>query len=111
MTYPTTHPAICPRPAAPDRHGPKGSVSLTLSPFGPRRPASTVHGHPAARATESIVYRDRERRGEALARREHPQVGAGVDERVRRRRHGLEGDHVVSGGREHLRVAVAVQER
>jgi hypothetical protein len=49
---PTT---ICPRPAAPDRHGPKGSVSLTLSPFGPRRPASTVHAHLAARAMESII--------------------------------------------------------
>jgi hypothetical protein len=56
MADSTTPTAICPRPAAPDRHGPKGSVSLTLSPFGPRRPASTVHGHLAARAMESTIY-------------------------------------------------------
>ena len=50
--------AICPRPAAPDRHGPKGSVSLTLSPFGPRRGwvgQITVHGHLATRAMDSII--------------------------------------------------------
>jgi hypothetical protein len=50
---PTT---ICPRPAAPDRHGPKGSVALPLSPFGPRRPASTVHEQLAARAAESAIH-------------------------------------------------------
>ena len=55
MADSTTHTTVCPRPAAPDRHVPKGSVSLTLSPFGPRRPASTVHGHLAARAIESII--------------------------------------------------------
>jgi hypothetical protein len=55
MTDSMTPTTICPRPAAPDRHGPKGSVSPTLSPFGPRRPASTVHGHLAARAMESII--------------------------------------------------------
>jgi hypothetical protein len=55
MTGSTTPTTICPRPAAPDRHGPKGSVSLTLSPFDPRRPASTVHGHLAARAMEPII--------------------------------------------------------
>jgi hypothetical protein len=55
MTDSTTPTTICPRPAAPDRHGPKGSVSLTLSPFGPRRPASTVHGQLAARAMKSII--------------------------------------------------------
>jgi hypothetical protein len=55
MTESATPATICPRPAAPDRHGPKGSVSLTLSPFGPRRPASTVHGHLATRATDSII--------------------------------------------------------
>jgi hypothetical protein len=55
MTDPTTPTTVCPRPAAPDRHGPKGAVSPTLSPFGPRRPASTVHGHPAARAMGSII--------------------------------------------------------
>src|SRR6188508_3508368 len=47
----------CPRPAAPDRHGPKGSVALPLSPFGPRRPASTVHDHPAPRDSESTIER------------------------------------------------------
>jgi hypothetical protein len=31
-------------------------VSLTLSPFSPRRPASTVHGHLAARTMESTIY-------------------------------------------------------
>jgi hypothetical protein len=55
MTDSTTPTAICPRPAAPDHHGPKGSVSLTLSPFGPRRPASTVPDQLAARAMESII--------------------------------------------------------
>jgi hypothetical protein len=55
MTESMTPTAICPRPAAPDRPGPKGSVSLTLSPFGPRRPASTVHGQLAAWATDSII--------------------------------------------------------
>jgi hypothetical protein len=58
MTDSTTPTAICPRPAAPYRHGnaiPPGPVSLTLSPFGPRRPASTVHGQLAARAMKSII--------------------------------------------------------
>jgi hypothetical protein len=55
MTDSTTPTAICPRPAAPDRHASKGSVSPTLSPFDPRRPASTVHGHLAARAMKSII--------------------------------------------------------
>jgi hypothetical protein len=55
MTDSTTPTAICPRPAAPDRHGPKGSVSQTLSPFGPRRPASAEHGPLAARAMESVI--------------------------------------------------------
>jgi hypothetical protein len=55
MTESTTPTPSCPRPAAPDRHGPKGSVALPLSPFGPRRPASTVHGHLAARAMDSVI--------------------------------------------------------
>jgi hypothetical protein len=55
MTESTTPTTICPRPAAPDRHGPKGSVALPLSPFGPQRPASTVHGHLAARAMASVI--------------------------------------------------------
>jgi hypothetical protein len=52
---PTT---ICPRPAAPDRHVPKGSVALPLSPFCPRRGRAgqiTVHGHLAARAIDSAI--------------------------------------------------------
>jgi hypothetical protein len=44
------------RPAAPDRHGPKGPVPQALCPFGPRRPASTVRHHPAARGPDSIIY-------------------------------------------------------
>jgi hypothetical protein len=58
MTESTTPAAICPRPAAPDRHGPKGSVVLPLSPFGPRRGGVgqiTVHGHLATRAMDSII--------------------------------------------------------
>jgi hypothetical protein len=43
------------RLAAPDRHGPKGSVALPLSPFGPRRPASTIRGQAAARAADSTI--------------------------------------------------------
>jgi hypothetical protein len=56
---PTT---ICPRPAAPDRHGnaiPPGPVAPPLSPFGPRRGwvgQITVHGHLAAQAMKSIIY-------------------------------------------------------
>ena len=61
MTESTTPTTICPRPAAPDRHGnaiPPGPVSPTLSPFGPRRGwvgRITVHGHLAARAMEPII--------------------------------------------------------
>jgi hypothetical protein len=55
MTDSTTPTAIWPHPAAPDRHVPKGSVSLTLSSFGPRRPASTVHAQLTARAMKSII--------------------------------------------------------
>jgi hypothetical protein len=58
MTDSTTPATIWRRPAAPDRHGnaiPPGPVSLTLSPFGPRRPASTVHGHLATQAMESAI--------------------------------------------------------
>jgi hypothetical protein len=55
MTDSTTPTTICPRPAAPDRHVPNGSVAPPLSPFGPRRPASTVHGHLAARAMNPTI--------------------------------------------------------
>jgi hypothetical protein len=58
MIEPTTPTTICPRPAAPDRHGPKESVALPLSPFGPRRGwvgRITVHGHLAVLAVGSII--------------------------------------------------------
>jgi hypothetical protein len=54
MVDSTTDTAICPCLAAQDRHVPKAAVALPLSTFGPRRPASTIHGHltmPAAEAT------------------------------------------------------------
>ncbi len=55
MAASPTHTAICPRLAAQDRHGPKESVSLALSSFAPRRPASTMHGHLTAPAAESTI--------------------------------------------------------
>jgi len=55
MTESTAPTTICPRPAAPDRHEPKGSVAPPLSPFGPGHPASTVHGHLAARTMDPII--------------------------------------------------------
>jgi hypothetical protein len=61
MTESTTPTTICPRPAAPDRHGnaiPPGPVALPLSPFGPQRGWAgqiTVHGHLAARAMDSVI--------------------------------------------------------
>ena len=47
----------------------------------------------------------------ALAGRQQRQLGPAVDERVGRGRHGLEGDHVVVGGGEDLRVGIAGEER
>ncbi len=55
MVDSTTPTPAWPRLVAPDRHGPKGSVALPLSPFGPRRPASTIHGHAATRAAEPTI--------------------------------------------------------
>jgi len=46
---------IWPRFVAQDRHVPKASVALPLSTFGPRRPASTIHGHLTARAAQSTI--------------------------------------------------------
>src|SRR4051794_28366038 len=43
------------RPAAPDRHPPKGPVAPPLCPFAVRRPASTVRTHPAAQTAESTI--------------------------------------------------------
>jgi hypothetical protein len=51
----TTHATTWHRPAAPDRPVPQGSVAPPLSPFGPRRPASTVRRHLATWAAEAIV--------------------------------------------------------
>jgi hypothetical protein len=50
MPAPTTPTAGCARLAAPVRHGSKRSVALPLSLFDPRRPASAMRAHPAARA-------------------------------------------------------------
>jgi hypothetical protein len=50
-----THTTICPRLVAQDRHAPKVAVAPPLSTFCPRRPASTMHGHLAARAMESTI--------------------------------------------------------
>jgi len=50
-----THTTVCPRLAAQDRHVPKASVALPLSTFGPCRPASTIHGHAAARTAKSTI--------------------------------------------------------
>jgi hypothetical protein len=55
MADSTTQTASCPRLAAQDRHGPKESVPLALSTFGPRRPASTMHGHLTAWAAQSTI--------------------------------------------------------
>jgi hypothetical protein len=61
MVDSTTPTTICPRPAAPDRHGnaiPPGPVSLTLSPFGLCRGwvgHITVYGQLAARAMKSTI--------------------------------------------------------
>jgi hypothetical protein len=41
--------------AAPDRHLRKGSVALPLSPFSPRRPASTGRAHSGTAAAESTI--------------------------------------------------------
>jgi len=41
--------------AAPDRHPPKASVPLALSTFAVRRPASTIHDQPTARAAVPTI--------------------------------------------------------
>ena len=55
MTNSTTPTPACGRLAAPDRHVRKGSVAEPLSPFFPRRPASTIRTQADARAMESII--------------------------------------------------------
>jgi hypothetical protein len=55
MVDSTTGTAIWPRLAAQDRHVPKAAVPLAPSTFGPRRPASTIHGHLTAPAAESTI--------------------------------------------------------
>jgi hypothetical protein len=52
MADPMTPTTIWPRLAAQDRHVP---VASPLSTFGPRRPASAMHGHLAARAIGSTI--------------------------------------------------------
>jgi len=55
MADSTTHTTAWPRLAAQARHVAKASVALPLSTFAPCRPASTIHGHSAARAAESTI--------------------------------------------------------
>ncbi len=55
MADSTTPTTIWSRLAAQDRHAPKASVALPLSTFDPRRPASTMRGHMAARAAEPTI--------------------------------------------------------
>jgi hypothetical protein len=55
MADPMTPTTIWPRLAAQDRHVPKAAVASPLSTFGPRRPASAMHGHLAARASGSTI--------------------------------------------------------
>ena len=55
MVDPTTPAPVCTRPAALDGTRREGSVALPLSPFGPRRPASTARGQLTARAVGSII--------------------------------------------------------
>jgi hypothetical protein len=55
MAGTTTHAASCPRLAAQDRHAPKAAVPLALSTFGPRRPASAIHGHLTMRAAAPTI--------------------------------------------------------
>jgi hypothetical protein len=55
MVDSTTRTAICTRLAAQDRHAPKAAVPLALFTFGPRRPASAIRAHLAARAAESTI--------------------------------------------------------
>jgi hypothetical protein len=55
MTESTTPAPAWRRPAAPDRHPPKGPVSLTLFPFCVRRPASTVRSQAGTAAADSVI--------------------------------------------------------
>ena len=55
MAASTTHITACPCLAAQARHGTKASVASPLSSFVPRRPATTIHGHSAARAAEATI--------------------------------------------------------
>jgi hypothetical protein len=55
MVGSTTGTAICTRLAVQDRHGPKASVPLALSTFGPRRPASTMRAHLTAPAAQPTI--------------------------------------------------------
>jgi len=51
----TTRTTICPRPAAPDRHGPNESVARLCPPSARGAWHPRMHGHLAARAAESII--------------------------------------------------------
>jgi hypothetical protein len=54
----TTGTAICTRLAAQDRHGPKESVPLALSTFGPRRGRAgriAIRAHLTAPAAQSTI--------------------------------------------------------
>jgi hypothetical protein len=49
----TTATAVCPHPAAQDRHVPIRPVAPPLCRLVPRRPASTGHDHPTMPAASS----------------------------------------------------------
>jgi hypothetical protein len=55
MVSSTTPTIVCGCLAVPGRPGPKGSVAVPLSPFGPRRPAAAMHAQPPARAVEPTI--------------------------------------------------------
>src|SRR5688572_23072699 len=84
MVDSTTGTVICTRLAAQDRHGPKESVPLALSTFGPRRPASTIRAHLTAPAAEPTISGSSARSAGDRGRVDDDEVGAG--ERLRHAR-------------------------
>src|SRR6266511_1063873 len=66
-TTPTT---VCGCLAAPVGHGPKGSVAVPLSPFGPRRPASAMLTKPVA----GVLTPEAEHEARVVARVPRPEA-------------------------------------
>src|SRR5262245_58737374 len=77
MADSTTPAPACTRPAAPDRHGPKGPVPRALCPLGPRRPASTARAHAGTAAAESAISARRN-----LLQRPGVAVGVGEEDKA-----------------------------